>query len=175
MTTRIPASLMALVVMIASGTSSALVPQSTTAFAFPTTTASFRTSRHCQLFMAPPSTPTLAEIEAESDQLRLEIKELRKEALRRLEALDEQLTTTTTTTSPSSSTESVSKPPTNEEEGLLPAPAPIVFTEPKDSVSLQPNESKKRSARKGINNLLDETRWKINLSVGREPGKLFVH
>ena len=114
------------------------------------------------------SKQTVAEIEAEADQLREEIAELRKEALRRLEELEEKLkattTTATTTTTPSSTSmgeETISKTPADtSEEGLLPAPTPIVFTETKS----------KRKPGRGIANLLDETRWKVSLSIGREPG-----
>lgn len=110
------------------------------------------------------SKQTVAEIEAEADQLREEIAELRKEALRRLEELEEKLKATTTTPPASTSMgeETISKTPdTSSEEGLLPAPTPIVFTETK---------SKRNPPGKGIANLLDETRWKVSLSIGREPG-----
>ena len=101
------------------------------------------------LHMVPPTKQqTVAEIEAESEELRKEIAVLRKEAKSRLEKLSEQLD------SISSSSLDMS------EDDLLPAPVPIVFTETK-------KEKKKKS--KSIANLLDETTWKISLSIGREP------
>jgi len=109
------------------------------------------------MHMAPPSrTMSVAEIEAESEQLRIEIEELRKEALSRLEALSEQLgVVETEPPKPLSTTQ------TGDDKDLLPAPMPITFT---DSTT-----SSKKST-KGIANLLDETTWKISLSIGREPG-----
>mmetsp|Transcript_1236 Transcript_1236/g.2239 ORF Transcript_1236/g.2239 Transcript_1236/m.2239 type:complete len:391 (-) Transcript_1236:65-1237(-) len=109
------------------------------------------------MHMAPPSrTMSVAEIEAESEQLRIEIEELRKEALSRLEALSEQLgVVETEPPKPLSTTQ------TGDDKDLLPAPMPITFT---DSTT-----SSKKST-KGIANFLDETTWKISLSIGREPG-----
>ena len=105
--------------------------------------------------MVPPTKQqTVAEIEAESEELRKEIAVLRKEAITRLEKLSEQLNSiSSSSSSPSTSIES-------EPHDLLPAPVPIVFTETK-------KEKKKKS--KSIANLLDETTWKISLSIGREP------
>ncbi|KAK1749020.1 hypothetical protein QTG54_000959 [Skeletonema marinoi] len=116
-----------------------------------------RTSSRVLMHMAPPSkTMSVAELEAESEQLRIEIEELRKEALSRLEALSEQLGVVETEPSkPLSTTQ------TGDDKDLLPAPMPITFT---DSTT-----SSKKST-KGIANLLDETTWKISLSIGREPG-----
>lgn len=115
---------------------------------------------------------TVSEIEAESELLRKEIEELREEALRRLEDLNEKLTSST---SSSSSVVSSAVEPTvskitdaakSAEEGdLLPAPAPIVFAETKNKLP-----SKKKGPAKNIGSLLDETRWKVSLSIGREPG-----
>jgi len=106
---------------------------------------------------------TVAEIEAESEELRKEIEELRKEALRRLEDLNEKLSFSSSSSSSIERTITSKNPDTiSTEEGLLPAPAPIVFTETKSKSSL-----KKKG---GIASLLDETRWKISLSIGREPG-----
>jgi len=126
-------------------------------------------SSTCPLFMAPPPTPTLQEIEAESEKLRKEIEELREEALRRLKALDEQLSSATSSASldVSSDQQTVAG---KEEEGLLPSPAPIVFTKSTSSSEDSKPKTAKKSVKKGINNLLDETRWKITLSIGREPG-----
>mmetsp|Transcript_8251 Transcript_8251/g.17822 ORF Transcript_8251/g.17822 Transcript_8251/m.17822 type:complete len:416 (-) Transcript_8251:1669-2916(-) len=114
---------------------------------------------------------TVAEIEAESEELRKEIEELRREALRRLENLNERLTPSSSSSSSSSKTEPAasetedakSSSPAGEE--LLPAPAPIVFSGTR-------GESTTRGKRpaKTISNLLDETRWKVSLSIGREPG-----
>lgn len=101
------------------------------------------------------SSSTVAEIEAESEQLRKEIEELRKEALSRLEALSEQLGAADTSTTTAAATT------LPDDKDLLPAPMPITFTDTKT-----PN---KKTA-KGIANLLDETTWKISLSIGREPG-----
>ena len=105
-------------------------------------------SSKSRLYMAsPPPKPkakeTVAEIDAQSEQLRKEIKELKAEAIQRLEALEQQLKAST-----SSSSSSTIQPTIDiSEDKLLPAPA-----------------KKKR-----ISNLLDETRWKISLSIGREP------
>lgn len=107
--------------------------------------------------MAPPSrTMSVAEIEAESEQLRIEIEELRKEALSRLEALSEQLGVVET--EPSKPLSASATTQTEDDKDLLPAPMPITFT---DSTT-----SSKKST-KGIANLLDETTWKISLSIGR--------
>jgi len=107
------------------------------------------------LHMVPPTKQqTVAEIEAESEELRKEIAVLRKEARSRLEKLSEQLNSISSSSS-SSSTSIETEPPT-----ITNAPVPIVFTETK-------KEKKKKS--KSIANLLDETTWKISLSIGREP------
>ena len=112
------------------------------------------------MHMAPPSrTMSVAEIEAESEQLRIEIEELRKEALSRLEALSEQLGVVET--EPSKPLSASATTQTGDGKDLLPAPMPITFT---DSTT-----SSKKST-KGIANLLDQTTWKISLSIGREPG-----
>ena len=107
---------------------------------------------------------TVAELEAESEQLRKEIEELRKEALNRLEALSEKLGVdidegSATSTQATTAIESAQ----TDDKDLLPAPMPITFTDTNN------NANKKRST-KGIANLLDETTWKISLSIGREPG-----
>jgi len=116
-----------------------------------------RTSSRVLMHMAPPSkTMSVAELEAESEQLRIEIEELRKEALSRLEALSEQLGVVETEPSkPLSTTQ------TEDDKDLLPAPMPITFTDTTTS---------NKKATKGIANLLDQTTWKISLSIGREPG-----
>lgn len=109
------------------------------------------------------SKATVAEIEAESDQLREEIEVLREEALRRLEELERQLTGTASSSSTTETSSSAGSIDTRgEEEGLLPAPAPIVFTDAKSTPKKKPP--------KIIANLLDETRWKVTLSIGREAG-----
>ena len=87
-----------------------------------------------------PEQETIEEIEADSARLRDEIKELRKEAKRRLQELEIQLKEISTT------------------DELLPAPA-VTFS----------NTPTKKKKSKGIANLLDETTWKISLSIGREP------
>ena len=111
--------------------------------------------------MVPPiSTSSTVEIEAESEQLRKEIEELRKEALSRLEALSEQLGLEETSTGTDTSKETA----ITDDKDLLPAPMPITFTD-----TTTPEKKKKNTA-KGIANLLDETSWKISLSIGREPG-----
>eukprot|EP00985_Skeletonema_marinoi_P015437 scaffold7982_cov102-Skeletonema_marinoi.AAC.4 len=109
------------------------------------------------MHMAPPSrTMSVAEIEAESEQLRIDIEELRKEALSRLEALSEQLgVVETEPPKPLSTTQ------TGDDKDLLPAPMPITFTD---------STTSSKKATKGIANLLDQTTWKISLSIGREPG-----
>ncbi|KAL7446349.1 hypothetical protein ACHAXH_008701 [Discostella pseudostelligera] len=137
---------------------------------------------------------TVSEMEAESNKLREEIKELKKEALRRLEELSEKLTSTTTTTV--STTATTSSPDTipmattaaKKKEDvdkltLLPPPTPIFFTstmkEELDDLSSSSSPSNKEGETKkkltkgsnsGITNLLDGTRWKVSLSIGREPG-----
>jgi hypothetical protein len=110
---------------------------------------------------------TVAELEAESEQLRKEIEELRKEAIIRLEALSEKLgvdidegSTTSTQPKPREAVESAQAK--TDDKDLLPAPMPITFTDT--------NNSDKKKSTKDIANLLDETRWKISLSIGREPG-----
>mmetsp|Transcript_25002 Transcript_25002/g.37792 ORF Transcript_25002/g.37792 Transcript_25002/m.37792 type:complete len:391 (+) Transcript_25002:90-1262(+) len=109
------------------------------------------------MHMAPPSrTMSVAEIEAESEQLRIEIEELRKEALSRLEALSEQLGVVE-----AESPKPLSTTQTGDDKDLLPAPMPITFTDTTTS---------NKKATKGIANLLDQTTWKISLSIGREPG-----
>lgn len=139
-------------------------------------------------------TSTVSEMEAESNKLREEIKELKKEALRRLEELSEKLTSTTTTTI--STTATTSSPDTipmattaaKKKEDvdnltLLPPPTPIFFTstmkEELDDLSSSSSPSNKEGEKKkkltkgsnsGITNLLDGTRWKVSLSIGREPG-----
>ncbi|KAL9190219.1 hypothetical protein ACHAXT_007430 [Thalassiosira profunda] len=139
---------------------------SLSAFAVPTRNMHRRTlAPRSSLQMALPSKSraTVAEIEAESAQLRKEIEELREEALRRLEELERQLASTSTSTASSSPAETTANTAAStEEEGLLPPPAPIVFTDN--------NASHKKKPPKSIANLLDETRWKVNLSIGREPG-----
>lgn len=115
------------------------------------------------------SKATVAEIEAESEQLRKEIEELRKEALRRLEDLNEKLSESSTSTAIEEESipvvsSSVSTTTTSaDDEDLLPAPAPIVFTQTK-------SKSSTKKPGKTIANLLDETQWKVSLSIGREPG-----
>ena len=109
----------------------------------------------CRLYMVTKKEETIEDIEADSARLREEIKELRDEAKRRLLELEKQLnalsTTSTSTTSSSSSN--------NSEDELLPAPA----------VTFPNNSPTKKKKSKGIANLLDETTWKISLSIGREP------
>ena len=101
--------------------------------------------------MAPPSKTksTVAEIEAESDQLRKEIKLLREEALLRLESLQEQLSVSGIL---SSLVPIVNiKASDTADDGLLAAPMPIAFTETKSKKA-----SIKKESMKGIVNLLDE-------------------
>lgn len=127
-------------------------------------------SLRIRMYMAPPSRTksTVAEIEAESEQLRKEIEELRKEALNRLEALSEQLGIVESSTSKPSASD-IARPTTattqTDDKDLLPAPMPITFTDATTS-----NTSTRKKTNKGIANLLDETKWKISLSIGREPG-----
>jgi chaperonin cofactor prefoldin len=115
------------------------------------------------MHMVPPisTSSTVDEIEAESEQLRKEIEELRKEALSRLEALSEQLGLEET----SSGTDTSKETAIADDKDLLPTPMPITFTD-----STTPETKKKKNTAKGIANLLDETSWKISLSIGREPG-----
>ena len=131
---------------------------------------SSRTLSPSPAFMVLPSTTksTVAELEAESEQLRKEIEELRKEALSRLEAISEQLCINDPETQePSPNIEAVTTTTAQtDEKDLLPPPMPITFT---DSTSNNDVNTKK-IATKGIANLLDDTTWKISLSIGREPG-----
>ena len=122
-----------------------------------------RTSSQVLMQMVTPyrTSSTVAEIEAESEQLRKEIEELRKEALSRLEALSEQLGVAETSTSADTPKATATTTPTDDRD-LLPAPMPITFTDG--------TTPKKKKTAKGIANLLDETTWKISLSIGREPG-----
>ncbi|KAL7554147.1 hypothetical protein ACHAWF_018969 [Thalassiosira exigua] len=122
-----------------------------------------------RLEMAPPpgkERGTVAEIEAESEKLRKEIEELREEALRRLEELTERMSeasipaTGASSSSSSTSTADGSSTSIAQEEGLLPAPAPIAIRET--------SSPKKKTW--DVANLLDGTRWKVSLSIGREPG-----
>eukprot|EP00573_Skeletonema_grethae_P003699 CAMPEP_0201693550 /NCGR_PEP_ID=MMETSP0578-20130828/6121_1 /ASSEMBLY_ACC=CAM_ASM_000663 /TAXON_ID=267565 /ORGANISM="Skeletonema grethea, Strain CCMP 1804" /LENGTH=392 /DNA_ID=CAMNT_0048179109 /DNA_START=47 /DNA_END=1225 /DNA_ORIENTATION=+ len=124
-------------------------------------TRSQRTSSRVLMQMALPSrtSSTVAEIEAESEQLRKEIEELRKEALSRLEALSEQLGVADTSSDTLTTTAATTL---TDDKDLLPAPMPITFTDTKTSTN--------KKTTKGIANLLDETTWKISLSIGREPG-----
>ena len=104
-----------------------------------------------RLYMSPPSKTksTVAEIEADSDQLRKEIKLLREEALLRLESLQEQLSVSGIS---SSSVPIVNiKASDMADDGLLAAPMPIAFTETKSIKA-----SAKTKSMKGIANLLDE-------------------
>lgn len=108
---------------------------------------------------------TVAEIEAESELLRKEIEELRKEALSRLEALSEKLgvaVESSSTFRPVAATATT----TQSDKDLLPAPMPITFT----TEAVAKPKSKKTATKKGIANLLDDTKWKISLSIGKEPG-----
>lgn len=121
-----------------------------------------RTSTVLMHMVPPISTSSTVEIKAESEQLRKEIEELRKEALSRLEALSEQLGLEET---PSTGTDTSKETAITDDEDLLPAPMPITFTD-----TTTPEKKKKKNTAKGIANLLDETSWKISLSIGREPG-----
>ncbi|KAL7536973.1 hypothetical protein ACHAXR_007510 [Thalassiosira sp. AJA248-18] len=119
-----------------------------------------------KLHMALPSNAksTVAEIKAESEQLRQEIKVLRKEALRRLGDLHEKLGSSSSSSFvEAEANNGQTSGGTTTEEGLLAAPTPIAFTETK-------NKSSPKKVRKGYANLMDETRWKVSLSIGREPG-----
>ncbi|KAL3792684.1 hypothetical protein HJC23_009412 [Cyclotella cryptica] len=120
--------------------------------------------------LASKSSPTIEEIHAESEQLRQEIKELRAEALRRLEALEDMLSKTprpektSTNDNAEESSSLIVVDAKLQEEGLLPAPPPIVIQKSNtDNVGGQ-------KVRKSVANLLDGTTWKISLSIGREPG-----
>ncbi len=156
---------------------------------------------------------TVSEMEAESNILREQIKELRREAMRRLETLlnDEVLfttsTTKTTTTLTPASTTATPTPTlaaatsttmtststyynemnTKEKENapqlplLLPPPSPIiVFTSATKGEEIGDSSSAAaattRTATTTVttttttNQLLDGTRWKVSLSIGREPG-----
>jgi hypothetical protein len=102
---------------------------------------------------------SIEEIKEESEQLRKEIKELKAEALRRLTALEESLgVSSNTNVEKEQAITSLRVADAIEDEGLLPAPPPIV---------IKSSDSKKR---KGVGDLLDETVWKVSLSIGREPG-----
>lgn len=135
-----------------------------------TTTAAMTTTA---LALLPRTRATVAEMEAESEVLRGEINGMRAEALRRLEDLRERLLdagTMTMTTTTASSPESSTKPRGSALAEFLdssadsPAPPPVatssnkvesLFSGGDDAASADP---------------LDGTRWKVSLSVGREPG-----
>ncbi len=129
-----------------------------------------QTTSRILTYMMPPSTKmksTVAELEAESEQLRKEIEELRKVALNRLEALSEKLCVdidegSATSTQPKPREAVKSTQAKTDDKDLLPAPMPITF--------IDTNNNDKKKSTKGIANLLDETTWKISLSIGREPG-----
>ena len=93
------------------------------------------------------TSPSIEEIKQDSEQLRQEIKELKSEALRRLQALERNVGSTSTKQSESS----LRVLDSIEEEGMLPAPPPIVIK----------SDSKKG---KSFGNLLDESVWKVSLS-----------
>lgn len=116
--------------------------------------------------------PTLEEIHAESEQLRQEIKVLRAEALRRLEALEDILNGPNSpgdrnTSDDSGESSSIAVDAALEREGLLPKPPPIVIKKSNPVSSSAGNEKK---VKKSVANLLDETTWNISLNIGREPG-----
>lgn len=146
---------------------------------------------------------TVSEIEAESNLLREEIKEQKKEALRRLEKLSEHLSSTstptkvstldiTTTTSTAKTSISLTASTTasstvndmerkDNDSPLLPPPSPVVSTSTRkeelvdasSSATTTTNEKPskiKKSPKGNIVNLLEGTRWKVSLSIGREPG-----
>jgi uncharacterized OsmC-like protein len=120
--------------------------------------------------IAPPSITRLSmvktsqsieEIKEGNEQLRQEIKELKAEALRRLLALEENLgVSRNTNLEKEQAKSSLIVVDAIEDEGLLPAPPPIVIKSSSDS-----------KKRKGVGDLLDESVWKVSLSIGREPGK----
>ena len=93
------------------------------------------------------TSPTIEEIEQESEVLRAEIKELKSEALRRLRALEETLGVAPSAPS-NKQTESSLIVDANESE-LLPPPSPFVI---------------KNTKKKNVDDLLDESTWKVSLS-----------
>jgi hypothetical protein len=149
----------------ASGSTHSVKPSSAFAFApaqfFST---QFNYGRH---FLLASKTPlTIEEINAESEQLRQEIQELRAEALRRVEALTQSLNLPSTSPTSSAAGAEESKLlvlDATDEEGMMPAPPPIVI-----------KKSEGSKVRKSVASLLDETCWKVSLSIGREPGEKFI-
>ena len=114
---------------------------------------------------APPSSPVrVADILAESEELRREIAALREEAQGRLETLEATLTPEDdAAAAPAPSAVALADAraratldETLLEQGALGAPPAMTKKAPKDSA-----------------NLLDETRWKVFLDIGREPGRWF--
>jgi hypothetical protein len=121
---------------------------------------------------------TVAEMEAESEALRGEIEGMRAEALRRLEVLRERLTTTegTTTTAatappPESSTEPwgrTAQGPEFPDPTADQPPAPVPST---STTKAGPHHvGGDAAAAAPAADPLDKTRWRVSLSVGREPG-----
>mmetsp|Transcript_15948 Transcript_15948/g.36769 ORF Transcript_15948/g.36769 Transcript_15948/m.36769 type:complete len:387 (+) Transcript_15948:282-1442(+) len=103
---------------------------------------------------------TVAELEAECDVLREEIKVLKKEALDKIDRLLGELG------APSEPSSSTPVETTVADDDLLPAPTPITFTGPNENTST----SRSKKPKKTISNLLDQTQWMVNLNIGREPG-----
>jgi hypothetical protein len=104
-----------------------------------------------------------------NDVMKTEIEEMRKEARRRIEALNTQIT------HGNSSTTSTSVDVLDQVEKTVAfEPVAAVSNKPVASETERPSYNSKSIARvkkQEVANLLDDTRWKITLNIGREPGK----
>lgn len=104
-----------------------------------------------------------------NDVMKTEIEEMRKEARRRIEALNTQIT------HGNSSTTSTSVDVLDQVEKTVAfEPVVAVSNKPVASETERPSYNSKSIARvkkQEVANLLDDTRWKITLNIGREPGK----
>ena len=104
---------------------------------------------------------TVAEIEAECEVLREEIKVLKAEALDKIDRLLLELNEVDGSPSDLSSSTPVAKTTVaQEEDDLLPAPVPITFTGSNENTSTSSKKPKKT-----ISNLLDQVRFEFALGV----------
>lgn len=120
------------------------------------------------------STRALAFQDDSVDSMKSEIEEMRQEALRRIDALNNQLSRNTTT-DPSTVGKSRNADSVAKQSSLLPIVEMNNKPSPLTAASERPSYRAKSLARvkkQEVSTLLDDTRWKIMLNVGREPGKL---
>lgn len=119
------------------------------------------------------STRLLAFQDDSVDSIKSEIEEMRQEALRRIDALNNQLsrsnTTDPSTVGKSMDADSVvkqSSPQATVDKNHKPTPSTVATNRPSYHA-----KSIARVKKQEVSTLLDDTRWKIMLNVGREPGK----